>query len=271
MDVLDRITDWIQSVHPAWWLLLLGVGVLLAALSGSKAPVIKTRDGGKSPGGRRVLWRFVSGAHLDGQTRTDAGWWSRGRHDLTTAKKAPRWAYLPRGVRSLIRWAVLTVLVLFLLGYLLGSTTALVLAWITVGAVALTVAALAPRRISRIRHYRRHVLPVHKALRKLVGHEEDTQPGDWISIPRHYSRSGAVIRLDLPGAFPDTPQLRQGINNAVTNNLGLRLHELEIAYEVTAQHPHVKFTSVDAADRYLRAVDNETTNTTDSTNNRDAM
>lgn len=250
---ISDLTQWIKDVPAPWWLLMLGVGVLLMALSSSRAPVVKTREGGRAPGGRRVLWRFATGAHLDGQTRTDAGWWSRGRADMTTIKKAPRWSFLPRGVRALIRLGVLGLAVLFTWGYTAGGAP-LVAAWLAVGTLAVVAAAFAPTRIRRARHRRRYVLPIHKALRRLVGHEDKTRPEDWITLPRHFARTGAVIRLELPAAFPDSPQLRQGINNAVVNNCGLSLHELDIAYEVTAQSPHVTFTSVDAADRYLRPV-----------------
>jgi hypothetical protein len=254
---VDKIAAELHHIGPFGWGAVGVVGLLFMVMGGRRRrPVIKAVN---SRGGSvRVLWRFGTGAHLDGQLRTDAGWWSAGHRDLTMTLKAPRWAYLPRATRAGIRWACLAVLTAFVWSEVTGSILAPVLLWAAVAGLLGWLGWTVPRQISKARFHRCWVLPVHTALAKIVGWDDKTRPERWVSIPRNFRDKGAVIRLVFPDGWPDTPQHRQAVNNAVTNNLELNLHELETAWW-QGEHPSVTFTVIDAADRYLRVVKDQPT------------
>lgn len=66
---------------------------------------------GRNTDVRRVLpirtwvWRFCTGAHMDGYRRTNATFWYKGNRHLSGIVKASKWAYRPGYQRMLIRWA----------------------------------------------------------------------------------------------------------------------------------------------------------------------
>ena len=68
----------------------------------------------------KVMWRFLSGNHLDGNPRTDAGWFVRGKEIVNKAKypRPGRWSYLPRMERALIRLGCTLTVLTALVGWL---------------------------------------------------------------------------------------------------------------------------------------------------------
>jgi hypothetical protein len=202
----------------------------------------------------RVLWRFATGAHLDGQLRTDAGWIKRGEQDLTPNQKASPWARLPRATRAGIRWGAVAGIALRSWGTVTGSSIPGTIAEIAgIGAVCAAL-IMAPLAVRRAQHRRRWVLPLFRSIGKLVGWTASTRPESVITIPRNFKRVGSVIRLAFPADWADSAQHRQAVNNAVVNNLGLYSHELDIRYTAEPAAAYATFTVADAAERYLRVV-----------------
>ena len=124
------------------------------------------------PSAARLLWRWHSGASLDGKYRTNATWTMPSRGDkpvMHPTGHAVRWHHLPRLHRAGNR----TGSTLALLAAVWGLVTAF---WLTVN--LLVTAALAAagygawrlyRRVLRWRHHRRWVRPLHRALTPVLG------------------------------------------------------------------------------------------------------
>ncbi|WP_157360830.1 hypothetical protein [Amycolatopsis thermoflava] len=240
------------------WLAMLGGGVLVLMLtSRRRTPKIYAR---RDTGTRfaRALWRAATGAHMDGKLRTDAGWWERGKVDLTPNKKAPRWAYLPRGVRALIRWGSAAGLALWLWGYasapsITGAVTLVGLA-VLVGLIGRNTY----RRVKSSRFEARYVLPIHEALAKRVGIEPGTKAAEWVHVPPDFrTNPRAVVMLVVPPQFTGSPQLRQEINTTVAGRLGVNLYDLDIEYNLGSATPHITFGMATAADPRFRVVVDE--------------
>src|SRR5690349_18785880 len=95
----------------------------------------------KHHGTWRVIWRFVTGMHLDGHRRTDAGWLRHGQKVMHPTGHASRYAHLPHLYRAGIRWGIALVMAGSIAGLLVARTvTVLGLVIAGVLAVAMNVA-----------------------------------------------------------------------------------------------------------------------------------
>lgn len=115
-----------------------------------------------------LAWRFLSGAHLHGERRTDAGWWTHGsdtkRHAFERGTFMDRWEHKPRGHRALWRLGIFSAVVATIYG--------LVTAWsVTVHAVeslvvyGLVAAGFVIETKIRLRvHNRQLIRPIAKSL-----------------------------------------------------------------------------------------------------------
>jgi hypothetical protein len=61
-----------------------------------------------------LLWRFLSGHHIDGVRRSNSTWNKRG----TMPRDASKWAKLKRRHRAMVRWAILAFIAFQLVGVL---------------------------------------------------------------------------------------------------------------------------------------------------------
>lgn len=57
----------------------------------------------------KFIWRFATGAHMDGKTRTNASWWVPGTQPK---HKANWWNRKPRGHRMIWRWGIVLFAIL---------------------------------------------------------------------------------------------------------------------------------------------------------------
>lgn len=170
----------------------------------------------------RVLWRFLSGAHLDGVPRTDAGWIVPGRAIWTRSGRASRWSHRPRLWRASVRLVALVAATASAAGLRLAPTPTLV-ALVALAAAGTAAAAWwATRSIRLWRHRRRYVAPLHAVLAGQLGVPRTRRPHDWLDVPTDYAtRDGAVIRVALP---PDThwsAELRRTVAGVVADKLGI--------------------------------------------------
>lgn len=232
---------------PVWgWFGLLGVGLLLAMLAPRHRhqTVVKARGlSGERRGPLPVLWRLLTGAHLDGKLRTDATWWLRGHNDLSQNKRAPKWAYLPRAARMGIRWGSAVFLAWFVAGWISDRTTTVVITVVLVLLAAGIVALLSIRRRRAAARMAAFVLPLHQALAKRVGHPDTIKPHEWIAIPRDFETADdAVIRLNLPPEFVATPAMQATVSETVVSKLGIELAEFDVRFHTTGHRPFVTYT-----------------------------
>jgi hypothetical protein len=76
--------------------LVLGALVVIAA-----AIIYRTaRAAARKHGAGALIWRWLTGDHLDGVPRTNAGWLEPGTKVLTQTGRASRWAHMPRAHRA---------------------------------------------------------------------------------------------------------------------------------------------------------------------------
>lgn len=61
-----------------------------------------------------LLWRFLSGHHIDGVRRSNSTWNKRG----TMPRDASKWAKLKRRHRAMVRWGILAFIAFQLVGVL---------------------------------------------------------------------------------------------------------------------------------------------------------
>lgn len=135
----------------------------------------------------RIIWRWFTGAPLDGQPRTDATWLVRGTVVWHRTGRASTWSRLPRLGRAAWRTGSTVAVVAAVIAYRLAPVPTLATA-AAAGTGALATAARAAVRGIRSYRYRRTVIrPLVAGLAPLV-----EMPGPDIAR-----------RLSVPG--PDTP------------------------------------------------------------------
>ena len=191
-------------------------------------------------GSVKLGWRFTTGAPLDGQPRTDAGWFVRGTK-VTTAAKMGRtigWSYKPRAVRAAWRMG--------------GAFSAMVTSVGMVEAPMLTEATLsglamggsiyaghkATDKAINLPHMRSWVEPLHAVLRTVIPVPESTKPGDWLDVPRDYwKREDAEITITLPLAFEASAELRKRVVLVVADKL--RIPDASATWHLRGASPYV--------------------------------
>ena len=181
-----------------------------------------------------LLWRWHSGASLDGRYRTNATWTMPSRGDKPVkhpTDHAVRWHHMPRMHRAAIR----TGTTLALAGAAWGLVTAF---WLTVN--LLVTAALAAagygiwrtvRRVRRWRHHRRWVRPLTRALTPQLG-----SPPVRLEIDRDRSR----VLVGLPEDFTGSDRDKEGVTRAVTAKLAIEAPDA--SWKLDGRKPLVTFT-----------------------------
>lgn len=196
----------------------------------------------KEHGAHKVLWRFVSGHHLDGHHRTDATWTARGSRPLTPTGHASRWAHRPRLHRAGIRLGV-TVAALGALYGVLTARSATVDALMGLAAVLACLAAWRGwRGILAWRHNRRWVRPLHRVLAPVAGHPLALPAGQWLDVPRGYAaRHGAQITVHLPPEFEGAKDSRNRVLSVIREKLALE--DADAQWKLAGKKPHVVITT----------------------------
>ncbi len=195
----------------------------------------------------RVLWRFATGAHLDGLIRTDAGWLTAGTRALTLTGRASRWAYRPRLYRAAIRHAVALTATAEAVGYLYAPTPTLTATAVCTTAAGTYGTVRAVRTVRTLRHDRLYVRPLARALAGHLGYPTGTGRPDWLTVPLDwrtpdYDRPdhGAIV-VSLPAGFDDTPEVRRGITRTVAGRLGVGSGDLDPTWDMTGAAPTVRY------------------------------
>lgn len=208
--------------------------ILIAAAIGGPAIWLRhlTRKHGAGP----VLWRFLSGHHLDGQYRTDAGFLRPGVRVMHPTGHASRWAHMPRAHRAGIRLALTALPASICVGMLADRSAT---EWALIALALAVPVALAPGAIWKARqwsHARRYVRPLHRALAPALGIPLASRPQAWLSIPRDFHQvDGARVRLALPEGFLTTADAKRVIMTAVQDKLAIE--DGSVAFETVGKSP----------------------------------
>lgn len=191
-----------------------------------------------------VLWRFFTGAPLDGQPRTDATWTHRGRIPTTT--KPPRWwDYLTRWERLGIRWACIGGVGGLGYSYLHApepTVDGLHYGGTGLGALLAFIASYkATDGLLTWRHRRDWVWPLHVALRPALGLPPGTKPSSYITLPRDFHKiSGDAIRIELPADWVGdrAPEEAQAsVASILRTKLGLQ--DVSFCWRFTGRDHHL--------------------------------
>jgi hypothetical protein len=160
----------------------------------------------------KIVWRFVSGAALDGKYRTDASWLHKSTVTLWP-HRVVRWHHLPRLYRAAVRDGTVAVVVVSLTG---AATHPLVTAaaW---GAGLLAAAAWAGWRVWRkVRYFRHHWRYVRPLRRKLTRQFQGAPPRLQIAPKRDR------VTVWLPPELTFTPRDWDLLELAVTSSTGIQ-------------------------------------------------
>lgn len=145
-----------------------------------------------------LLWRWTSGNHLDGKTRTDAGWFTRGTKSVATWYPRPGgWALMPRLARSGIRLSATLAALGSVWLWFYSPGWFLAVASLS-GAVAAGFLVVAARRGYRAWDHNHNVaIPLSEALSPILDYSPAVIRRDMIleeqrlrfPIPQHYAPS----------------------------------------------------------------------------------
>jgi hypothetical protein len=182
----------------------------------------------KTHGAATIAARFLTGRHLDGRYRTDAGPFRRGVRVLHPTGHASRWAHLSHAERAGLRLTSVAAGAA-VCGGLATDPAATVAALAATAAVALIgLVVLAVRKVRELSHTRRYVRPLHRALAPVIGVPLATRPGSWLTVPRDYARAdGARISLALPEDFLATADAKRAIMTAIGDKLAIEDSRVE--------------------------------------------
>lgn len=186
------------------------------------------------PSAAVLLWRWHSGASLDGRYRTNATWTMPSRGDkpvMHPTGHAVRWHHMPRLHRAGIR----TGATLLFLAACYGLASAF---WLTVNLLAAAALAAAgygawraARRVRRYRHHRRWVQPLRRALTPELG----SPP---VRLEIEPDRSKVVV--GLPDDFTGSDRTREGVTRAVIAKLAIEAPDT--SWRLHGKNPQVTFT-----------------------------
>lgn len=181
----------------------------------------------------RFLWRWNTGFPMDGQHRTDAGWFTRGKHVYHRTGKVYSWHHWPRIIRMAFRQA----LNLWILGTLTGLLfTAIEWVkhgpyvadlWLTISlsGLALTGAAIGAMvyGLTKFRHYWQHthtVTPMALGLADKVGiSEQEAEKSLKLEAGYKTIKNGKVGRYLIPGSFGGSPGEKGAVENVIRSRL----------------------------------------------------
>ncbi|WP_368566136.1 hypothetical protein [Pseudoxanthomonas sp. UTMC 1351] len=206
-----------------------------------------------------VPLRYVFGLPLTGQRLTNAtfthdgtGWLSesdrRSFSAYFTGGEPLRWDLLAgwkRGaIRVLVPAALIGVWWAWTTHPVITGTSAVLTAGVGLGALVASWII----RWQRREHMARYVRPLALVLGPMLGFDPE-KPNAWLTIPRHFKREGAVIKVALPDDFVDDVQAdeegdakgRTEIDTAVYTKLALPASEMRSRYELVGSSPSVEY------------------------------
>jgi hypothetical protein len=170
----------------------------------------------------RNLWRWNTGAPMDGVIRADPGWFTWGTHIMHRTGKVYSWHRMPRIYRMAVRQGInLYVIIVPLCVILLGVTTGGIVA----GTITLAILAggltLLVRRGRRYIKNTRTVTPLAAALAVKFG-VAPAVAEKALHFEKGWQtrRKGLALTVDIPAHFAGVDGERPIIENLIGNRLG---------------------------------------------------
>lgn len=203
-----------------WFAVLVPVVIVIAGYLLVKAWVLHLAS---KHGHAVVAWRFITGRHLDGKERTDAGYLRKGTRILTNNGHASRWAHLPHLHRAVIRWTACVTAVCVLPGLLIDPFATIAALCGLFLLVITLVALILIRAIRTWKHRRGHVHPLAKALSPVLGVSWPVSAAALTVTGGYADANGGdkVARLVLPPHFHADEQQRSAVEHLFTSRLGI--------------------------------------------------
>lgn len=167
-----------------------------------------------------LVWRFLSGHSLDGQHRTNAGWFTRADKIMTPTGKAGRWHHMPRIHRAGIRQAATVAIAGIGWGLVTEPAVTLICVLIAV-TIGLAAGIALSIRAGRAWHTRQAVIsPLASALGPLLG-IPDVAAQRAITLSSGYATvtSGPIGSVTLPSAFRADPAQRTSVEHLICSRL----------------------------------------------------
>lgn len=184
-----------------------------------------------------AVWRYLSGHHLDGIHRTDAGWVTRGTRPVAAGVRVTPWNTLSRVERAGVRLGATAAAGGTVWGLQVDPTDTATLLQAAAAGVTVVTGWRAADWALNLRHHREWVRPLHLALEGPLGLPEGTLATSYLHIPRDYPGRTEVGRIDLPAAFAGADGSASTIAHVVRTKLGLS--DATIAYKLEGRRPHL--------------------------------
>lgn len=168
------------------------------------------------------LWRWNTGAPLDGVIRADPGWFTWGTHVMHRTGKVYSWHRMPRIYRMAVRQGInLYVIGAGLSLYYVGPVaTMAVYSALTLGIIALAV-TLVVRRAQRQLRNRRTVTPLAAALGLKFGVAEAVaEKGLHFTREWRNVKAGRLLVVDIPAHYAAVDEERSIIESVIGARLG---------------------------------------------------
>ncbi|MFE5809455.1 helicase HerA domain-containing protein [Streptomyces sp. NPDC056491] len=184
----------------------------------------------------RPVWRFTSGQYMDGNPRTDAGWFRHGTYPLPNYR-ATRWGLLSRVERAGVRFGSGAAAGVTLWGYAADPQIATYSLQGLAGAGAFGLGVKSLDIVKNALHHREWIQPLHVALEGPLGLPAGTAARSYIHIPREYPGLTDIGRIDLPPTFVGVDGAAATIGAIVKAKLGLS--DATVSFKVEGRRPHL--------------------------------
>lgn len=170
----------------------------------------------------RNIWRWNTGAPMDGVIRADPGWFTWGEHVMHRTGKVYSWHRMPRIYRMGVRWGInLYLLVLPACFILLGVTVGGILAGTLTLAILAGGLTLLVRRGRRYLRNTRTVTPLAAALAVKFGVAPAVaEKGLHFESDWQKCKKGLALTVDIPAHFAGVDGERPIIEHLIANRLG---------------------------------------------------
>jgi hypothetical protein len=206
------------------------------SIAGHNTPTRHNRPGNAFTNTVRLVWRYVSGNHLDGTPRTNATAFKRGTRPLDPQGRITRWSCLSRAERAAYRWMATGGVAGASAGmatHPAGTQQALTGAMF-VGCVAAGVAT--GREAALLLHVRNWLAPLHAVIERPLGLPRGTRPTSYLRIPRDYYTRTDVGRIELPIDW--SGENRSAVTGIVKERLGLT--DVDVKYHLKGRKPYAE-------------------------------
>jgi hypothetical protein len=187
-----------------------------------------------------VFWRFITGHHLDGRHRTDAGVFRRGTEALDPGERVGAWSHKPRAERAAWRLGTVAGLCGGTYGYLTHPLTTEVVGGMLVTGVTAYGGRKVYTRISDRRHRTRMVGPLMKSLAGPLSLPLGARADKWLMIPKRPERPGQISRVYLPDHWIGEDVQKLALTRIVERWLGVPTEA--IRWHLTSSPRFAEFT-----------------------------